>query len=107
MCICMHDYAFMSEQAGMFIATCGAPKSTSTILLALYITYICLEIRVYAVVPQNTCRGQRQLAEVSFLLYYAGPKDGRLGDRHLLRYLVSPTFLRQGMSTNQEYTNSA
>lgn len=62
----MHDYAFMGEQAGVFIATRGAPKSTSAILLALYIknsiTYIYLEIRVYADVPQNMCRGQRQFA---------------------------------------------
>lgn len=66
LCICMHDYAFMGEQAGVFIATCGAPKPTSAILLALYIknsiTYIYLELRVYADVPQNMCRGQRQLA---------------------------------------------
>lgn len=60
----MHDYAFMGEQAGVFIATRGAPASTSAILLALYIknsiTYIYLEI--YADVPQNMCRGQRQFA---------------------------------------------
>ena len=57
--------------------------------------------------PQNMCGGQRQLAEVSFLLYYAGPRDGRLGDKHLLRHLVNTTLLRKGMSPNQKLTNSA
>lgn len=105
-CVIMHSW--VSKQVCLQLPV-EPQTSTSAIFLALYIknsiTYIYLEIRVLQM-SHKTCGGQRQLAEVSFLLYYAGPRDGRLGDKHLLRHLVS-TLLRQGMSPNQKLTNSA